>query len=82
MKIGSILYYLCKLLLGVAQGSVLDPLLFSLYTTFLSLVVSNHKGIKYYFCSEVNVHLSQKNTFVVFQQFNRCLNDAKEWTKA
>ena len=56
------------------QGSVLGPLLFSLYIT----IVSKHKAIKFHFYADVSqiyVHLSQKNASAAFEQLNRCLDD-------
>ena len=72
----------CKLLFGVPQGSFLGPLLSSLYTTPLSLIISKHKGIKFHFYaddSQVYIHLSQKNASAAFEKLNRCLDDVKEW---
>ena len=81
-KTGSALSDVCKLLFGVPQSSVLGPLLFSLYTTPLSLIISKQKGIKFHFYAEdshVYVHLSQKNALAAFEQLNRCLDDVREW---
>ena len=80
IKIGFTLSDVCKLLFGIPQGSVLGPLLFSLYTTTLSLIITKHKGIKFHFYaddSQVYIHLSQKNASAAFEKLNRCLDDVK-----
>ena len=52
VKIGSTLSELSRLIYGVPQGSVLGPLLFSLYTTPLSKIIRLHPHIKFHFYAD------------------------------
>ena len=85
VKIGSTLSDLQKLLFGVSQGSVMGPLLLSLYTSPLSTLIGKHKGVKFHFYannSQLYVHLSHMNASAAFDKLNRCLQDVKEWMSA
>ena len=82
IKIGSTLSEACRLLFGVPQGSVLGPLLFSLYTSPLNSIIGRHKGIGFHFYADdtqLYVHLNHKNAPAAFDSLNNCLNDVKEW---
>ena len=85
VKIGSTLSDLQKLLFGVPLGSVLSPLLFSLYTSPLSTLIGKHKIINFHFYaddSQLNVYLSHMNASGAFDKLKRCLQDVKEWMSA
>ena len=76
VKIGSSLSNLLILKFGVSQGSVLGPLLFSLYTTPLGQV------IKYHFYADdtrLFIHLSPDDSLKSFDRLKSCLNDIQVW---
>ena len=78
IKIGSERSDSKKLLYGVAQGSVLGPILFSLCTTPLSKVIQNHPGISFQFYAgdtQLYVHLTHKNVALAVDKLSHCLED-------
>ena len=82
VKIGSTLSELSKLIYGVPQGSVLGPLLFSLYTTSLSKIIRLHLHIKFHFYvddTQLYIHLSHKDALAALARLNACILDVQQW---
>ena len=82
VKIGSTLSELSKLIYGIPQGSVLGPLLFSLYTTPLTKIIHLHPHIKFHFYADdtqLYIHLSHKNASAALARLNACLLDVQRW---
>ena len=66
----------------VPQRSVLGPVLFSLYTTPLSKIISAYETIKFDFYADdtqLYIHLTPDSTAAAFTQLQQCLYDVQSW---
>ena len=78
VKIGSTLSHPASLQYGVPQGSVLGPILFSLYTNPISSIIHSHSSIDYHFYADdtqLYISLSPANFSHSIQKLKNCLND-------
>ena len=82
VKVGSTLSHPAPLQYGVPQGSVLGPILFSLYTNPISSIFHSHSSIDYHFYAndtQLYIALSPANFSHSIQKLKNCPNDIQNF---
>ena len=82
VKVGSTLLDLAALQYGVPLGSILGPILFSLYTNPISSIIHSHSSINYHSYADdtqLYITLSPANFSHSMQNLRNCLNDIQNF---
>ena len=81
IKLGNCLSSRCDLSFGVPQGSVLGPLLFTLYTTPLSSLISGHAIPHHLYADDSQLYFSfsSGNSAAALNGLQSCLASVQSW---
>ena len=85
VKVGNTLSHPAALQYGVPQGSVLGPILFSLYTNPISSIIQSHSSINHHFYADdtqLYITLTPTNFCHSIQKLKNCLSDIQNFMSA
>ena len=82
VKVNSNLSKSCPLSFGVPQGSVLGPLLFTLFTAPLSSIISQFSNIKHHLYADdtqIYISITPENAASTIPELQSCLSAVQKW---